>query len=55
MTTPSDAVEILYVGPGAEQSSPPTRVRQIDEIWATKGRAVAGVAALKLHRARTVA
>ena len=33
----------------------PIRVRQIGEIWAVEGRAVARVAALKLHRARTVA
>ena len=35
--------------------SPPDRVRQTGGIWAVEGRTVARVAALKLHRARTVA
>ena len=65
MATPPEFIEILYVGFGAGQPcmlvsvrdnlTPPVRVRQTGEIWAVEGRAVARVAALNLHRARTVA
>ena len=54
MTADNDIL-ILYVDFGEGQSLTTRSVRQTGEIWAVAGRTVARVAALKLHRARTVA